>query len=293
MLNRAEAGAGRWIRALDILAEETIYDRVRRENGGPLFAFSSSLTDRLVVALLGLYGRIAPQLRAAGLRPEEVLWVIVEEVFLPTVMLELRQNWRDGLGNEFELEGCWYLPMSKGGQRLNPLPRVLGFWLRAAGFSSASHVGKVMKRDSGRKNVKGWLGEEPVPEIGSLHGLVDEFAQEVVWTGRPNEWKGRLTLARAMQVLCKRIDVYFGVLHPASSTRLAAMLKAVQAERVAVDEGGILNLDGDVLCRAVVAAPTAARGEVGEGNYCTDSEESELRGSAGDYAGGGGGDDPT
>ena len=62
MLNRAEAGAGRWIRALDILAEETLYDRVRREYGGPLFACSSFLTDRLVVALLGLYGKIAPQL---------------------------------------------------------------------------------------------------------------------------------------------------------------------------------------------------------------------------------------
>ena len=155
-------------------------------------------------------------------------------------MLELRQNLRDGLGNEFELEGCWYLPMTKGGQRVSPLPRVLRYWMRAAGFTSATHVGKVADRDSERKNVEGWLGEGPAPEIGSLHKLVDEFAGEVVWTGRPSEWKGRLTLARAMQVLCKRVDAYFAVLHRAASTRLAGMLKAVEAERVAVDEGGIL-----------------------------------------------------
>ena len=85
MVSRAKDGEGPWRDVLLTLCRRSLYDRIRCQKGKPLFSFTGELTERLVFDLLRLYERVGPQLRTEGVPPAEVLWVLVEHLFLPTV----------------------------------------------------------------------------------------------------------------------------------------------------------------------------------------------------------------
>jgi len=167
------------------------------------------------------------------------MWVLVEEVFVPTLFVELALNWQRGLGTEFQLETCWYLPVADRGERLKPVARVLKCWFRAAGFRGTHDFSKQID-DSFRKKVDGWLKGESPRYLCELHELVDKFADDVRWLDGPDSWKARFTVARAMQKLCDAMDGFFGADRPDYSLKIAEMLRGIQKDGVPVDDGRIL-----------------------------------------------------
>ena len=70
----------------------------------PGFAFTYQMAEGIVFSLLHLYEKVLPKLNAEGVPPEEAMWLLVENLFLPTVYLELWRKWQGGL--EFEFRGC-------------------------------------------------------------------------------------------------------------------------------------------------------------------------------------------
>ncbi len=224
--------------------QEALYHRIRRQEKGvgeiPGFASTYKMAEYLVFPLLRLYEKVLPGLNAEGVPPGEAMWVLVENLFLPTVYVQLCRNWRSGLEFEFKGAQSWYLPTNSGGKRLNPIPRALQYWLRAAGLHSGYSVYKSTARDSWKRKVDRWLKEEKVPTMNNLHELLEEFAQETGWAGDLEAWKARFTLACGMQKLCMKMDVFLKEVRPESSLDLAKGLKDIEMERIVHDDDGLL-----------------------------------------------------
>lgn len=241
MLNDAERGTGRWCDTLTTVAHEALYDRILRQpSGQPLFGFTGHLTEKLTFTVLRLYEKISPKLTTDGVSRTDTLWVLFEEVFVPTIFLELALNRQRGLGTEFQIETCWYLPLVEKKTRLNPVSRVLRCWFRAAGFRYAHDLGKVLD-DSVRRKVDRWLSGECVPKLREVHELVDKFGDDVRWLDSPESWKTRFTLACAAEQLCAALDSLFGAAQPDSSLQIGELLEKIHTECVAVDDDGVLT----------------------------------------------------
>lgn len=241
MLNEAERGRGQWCDALTSVAHEALYDRVRKQaNGQPLFGFTGHLTERLTFAVLRLYEMISPKLKTDGVSPTDTLWILFEEVFVPTIFLELALKWQRGLGTEFQIETCWYLPLAENNARVNPISRVLRYWFRAAGFRYAHDFAKALD-DSVRRKVDRWLSGKCAPKLREVHKLVDKFADDVRWLDSPDSWKTRFTLACAAERLCAAADSLFHATRPDSSLEIGALLQKIHIEGVVVDDDGVLT----------------------------------------------------
>lgn len=220
MLGAAELGAGRWRKALVTVGHEALYNRIHRQNGKPLFGVAGETADRLAFAMLRLYDRILPALKTDGVALEDALWILIDEVFVPTAYIELVLNKRGGIGDELHPDDFWYLPVTRKGEILKPIPRVLNYWLRSAGFRNGYDVGKLLDSDTARKQVDRWGKGTHVPTIDDLHRLVDKFGENVSWMGTPDDWKCRFTLACAMQNVCEAIDASFQSARPNASLEI-------------------------------------------------------------------------
>ena len=240
MLNEAEDGKGDWCGALTNVAYEALYDRIRRQNGKPLFGSAGNVTERLAFTLLRLYEKILPELKTDSVSSLDALWLLVTEVFLPTAFLELALNWQSGLGTEFQVQGCWYLPVFRKGERLGPVRCVLQHWLRAAGFRNAHDLKKEMGSDSARRSADRWLSGQFVPTIDVLHRLVDRFSKRVEWLDQRDAWKTRFTLACGMEHLYAAMDHFFQPRRRDCSLKIRQMLKRISKDWVVVDDGRIL-----------------------------------------------------
>lgn len=117
MPKRAEAKNAHWHAAVLILQREAMYERIRREEGKPLFSFTGKVTEEIVFSLLKLYERLLPKLEVKGVSKVELVWLLVENVFMPTVFIQLAQAWRSRLTPEFQGEACWYLPLKRTGEK--------------------------------------------------------------------------------------------------------------------------------------------------------------------------------
>jgi hypothetical protein len=240
LIARAETQNGPWLDVLQTLRREALYDRIRRDNGKPLFSFTGAVTEKLVFSFPRLYEKLLPDLTLEGISPTNAMWVLVENVFVPTVFIEFIQNWQCGLGTEFRGDACWYLPVLSEGEKLKPVQRVLDSWLRVAGYRTAYGISEEMGTPDLRRNVDRWRTGEVVPTLAALHSLVKQFAKNVRWLDEPDDWKARFTLACAMQKLCNKMDVFFKDVRPDSSFALADMLRRIETERIVSDDHGLL-----------------------------------------------------
>ena len=238
LLVRSRAGDKQWDEALCIIQREALYDHIRRENGKPLFSFAGEIADKLVASLTLLYEKLLPKLDVDGVPTTVAIWILVENVFVPTAYAELVKSWRLGLGSEFRGDTCWYLPLRMRDESLKPIPRVLEHWLRVAGFRTAYGVSKEIGTD--RSAVDEWRRGEKVPNLRTLHRLVEKFVSEVSWLDEPNGWQARFTLACAMQNLCERMDDYFKDVNRDSSFALTKMFSKIADNHIVSDEGGLL-----------------------------------------------------
>jgi hypothetical protein len=240
-IRRAKQGRGRWKKLVEPLCHRALADRIRWLNGRPLWSFTASLTERLVFLLLRIYAGIRPELKTRGVPKDETLSLLIGEVFVPTVFNVLVREWRRGLGGEFEGEHCWYLPRKADGKRGSPVARVLDCWLRASGYRTAYGISTKMPA-RWRRNVERWVKGGPVDDIGELHMLVDEFARDVRWLEKPEEWKARFPLAWAMQNVCEVMDRYFENLHRDGSRMLTIGIRKLGREAIVTDdENGVLG----------------------------------------------------
>lgn len=237
MLCRAEVGIGRWGDGLCRVAYEALYDRICRENRKPLAGGTPlRLTERITFSLLDLYEAVLPQLHVDGVSRQEVLWVLVEELFLPTVFIELMKIRQKGAKIMLDLEINSYLPMMEKMERKDPFPRILKFWLNSASFRYADDVGKVTGSDSNRKKVHEWLRGRHIPGPGAISKIVEEFSADAGRFDSSGSWKARLGLAAAVQELSQITDSFFKTRMPASSLQFSKILHAIQEDGVAVDD---------------------------------------------------------
>lgn len=240
LLARAENGNGPWLDALRTLRLEALYDRIRRNNGSSLFSFTGAVTDRLVFSLMRLYEKLLPIFKPDGIPPPDTMWILVENLFAPTVFIELHQDWQRGLGTEFQGDACWYLPVRSEGKNLKPVQRVLDSWLRVIGYRTAYGVSGRIGGPDLRRTVDRWRVGEVVPTVATLHKLVETFAQRVRWLDAPDDWKARFTLACAMQKLCDEMDEFFKDILPDSSRKLTDMFRRIENERIVSDDDKLL-----------------------------------------------------
>lgn len=253
LLARAENGKGRWQEALSTIHREALYDRMRRENGEPLFSFTGKFSQETTFTLLTLYERLLPKLNCRGVPLAQTMWLLVENVFAPTVFIKMIEEWQLGLGTEWLGESCWYLPAKSDGGIQKPVSRVLDCWLRVAGFRTAYGVSQSLTRGKAgkssldeqtekrwktwKKSVERWRNGKSVQSVQKLHRLVDQFAHNVAWLDEPDGWKTRFTLAFAMQNLCEAMDETFESAFKQPSLTLADLLRRVGDERIACDDG--------------------------------------------------------
>lgn len=256
MLMRAGKGEGPWIKGLSTLHREALCDRIRKDEGKPLFSFTGKVADEIIISLLTLYERLLPRLDFTGVSKPEAMWLLVENVFVPTVFIKLVAEWQYGLGTELQGETCWYLPVKSDGRTVKPIARVLDCWLRVAGFRTAYGVsqnlgsGKPTKTASDertekfwkawKKRVERWLNGKPVQSVQSLHRLVGAFDKNVSWLDDSDNWRARFTLAFGMQNVCEAMDDSFSAICGDSSLRLADMLRRISDERLVCDDDKLL-----------------------------------------------------
>ena len=237
MLNRAAAGFGRWGNALEIIAYEALYHRLLREDGQS--SATAHFAENLTNGLLRLYQRMLPRLRVTGIPAQRALKILIEEVFLPTVFLELKKARGRALGTEFGIKTCWYLPKKEKGSRTEPFPVVLKYWMNAAGFRYAEDIGKATS-DSERKKVQGWLNDEHMPTPAGISKLVNRFADDARKIDTPESWKGRLGLAAATQKLSAAMDGFFADSGAGACLTLFEVLQRLDGENIAIDDDHIL-----------------------------------------------------
>jgi hypothetical protein len=238
MLCEAEEGRGDWRDGLTVIAREALYARMNWRNDKVLSGFAGHLAERLVSATLRIYQEVGPKLDTAGLSRQTVLWVLVEEIFLPTVYIELALNRQRGIGNEFHGD-TWYLPVKDRFTVVGPVQRVIDYWLRAAEFRNGYDVGKALNAPDSEaieKRVNRWKQGKAVPRIVELHHLVERFRDKVPWSGTAEEWMSRFTLACAVQKLCETMDTYFAPVASDASLGIARRLQNTHELGPAVDD---------------------------------------------------------
>lgn len=252
-LARAVIGKSRWLEALSIIHREALYDRLCRDRGEPLASFTGTFSQETVLTLLRLYDALLPRLNCNGVPTADVIWLLVENVFVPTVYIKMVEEWRFGLGTEWQGEACWYLPTKCGRDIQTPVSRVLDCWLRVAGFRTAYGVSQSLTRGKSdksafdeqtekhwktwKKSVERWRTGRAVQSVDKLHRLVETFAPNVVWLDEWVGWKPRFSLAFAMQNLCDTMEQAFESISKQPSLALADMIRHIASERIACDDG--------------------------------------------------------
>jgi hypothetical protein len=239
-VKRAKNEKALWQDATKIVHHEAAYDLIRRQNGKPLWSFTGKLTDEFVSVLLSLYARLLPKLDVKDVATTDAMWLLVENVFVPTVFAKLVQEWRQGLGHEFMGEICWYFPIKSHGQIEKPFPRVFNYWMRVAGFQTTYQIAKAAGETPLRRKIDRWLKGGTPPDALVLHKLVNQFADNISWLDEPDTWKARLTLACAMQNVCDFMDEYFKPIQTNSSLVLSEMFKRISKERIICDDNKFL-----------------------------------------------------
>jgi hypothetical protein len=292
MLARAVCGKGRWLEALSTIHREALYDQMRRKNGKPLFSFTGKFSQETTFTLLTLYERLLSKLNCSGVPPAQAMWLLVENVFVPTVFIKMVEEWRLGLGTEWLGETCWYLPTKSDRENQKPISRVLDCWLQVAGFRTAYGVSQSLTRGkpgksaldeqtekrwkTWKKSVERWRNGKPVQSVHKLHRLVETFAPNVAWLDEPDGWKARFTLAFAMQNLCDAMDETFESASRQPSLALADLLRRIADERIACDDGKRLAHAHTFFCLAADSTPNASERRMGE-NSRSDSKVSRSR----------------
>jgi len=277
LLARAENGKGRWQEALSTIHREALYDRMRRENGDPLFSFTGKFSQETTFTLLTLYERLLPKLNCSDVPLAQTIWLLVENVFAPTVFIKMIEEWRLGLGTEWLGESCWYLPAKSDGGIQKPVSRVLDCWLRVSGFRTAYGVSQSLTRGkpdksvldeqtekrwkTWKKSVERWRNGKSVQSVQKLHRLVETFAKNVAWLDEPDGWKARFTLAFAMQNLCDAMDATFESISKQPSLALADLLRCIGDERIVCDDGRRLAAPHIFFAARLIQCQMRANGE--------------------------------
>lgn len=216
---------------------QRLFQRLRRAAHLPTGGMSSFVTHELATVLLQLYGTLRPALFVSETDSIQPMWILAEHVFLPTAYLIVQTRHRWGLGSELREGECWYLPEKLDGKTRTPIQRVLDYWLRTAGFRTASGVGGNL--ESRKKAVSRWLKGKSLPTLSNLHGLAAKFQANSGWLDDFDSWKARFKMACAMQRLWKAVDTTFGPAAPQPALLLANAYRKIAGQMHFEDDEGV------------------------------------------------------
>jgi len=246
---RADAKKSRRREAILTVQREAIYDRIVRERGRPLIASTGFVTEKIVFSLLRLYEKLLPQLHLGRCSKPDVLWILTEHVFLPTVFIHLIKAHRNGLGPEFAGEKCWYFPIKEAAKTVKPVQRILDYWSRTSALFTPygasvrfapvakKEVEKLAnKRDSIKKRFERWRSGEVLPTLDDLHRFLEDAGSNVEWLDDPAAWKARFTLALAAHSIADAMDEMFSQTRPNASLSLALTMGKIAAEGIVCDD---------------------------------------------------------
>jgi len=100
-----------------MIHREALHERIRMADGKPLFSLIGKIAEEIIFSLLTLYERLLRNFDFKGVSNFEAMWLLIEDVFVPTVFNILIRQWHFGLGTELQGESCWYLPTKSQGVR--------------------------------------------------------------------------------------------------------------------------------------------------------------------------------
>ena len=250
---RAELGSASDTRTrVELVLWDALLGRFRRAGIAPASS-PNNFTDEATTTLLTLYQRLRPRLDVRDVPVSAALWVLTENFFLPTLYSVILRFQGLGLGTEFHVDRCWYLPRCSEDKVVMPVPHVLDCWLRATGLRTPYGVASRAENGSGhltrveederdgwekeKKKVGRWLSGSHLPQIEELHALVCKFPTSVSWLDDADSWKARFTLAYAVQRTCEKFDAGIGT---EASLNLSQGHRDLARESVLCDEGKFL-----------------------------------------------------
>lgn len=204
---------------------------------------ANEFADWMIMQALNLYPRAVRALCGDATPGPVELRLLVEEVLVPTAFaLMLWPSPFTGgrmipsLGHEFDGPLSWYLPDDG-----RAFCAVWDRWLRVTGFRTPCGFSK----DSGsmREQGKRWLAGETLPSIEDIDRTVRRYADRVAWLDKPDAWKARLRLARALQHFRRMEEKALRPRHPLPPT-LQTQIAAINKEGVLCDPDGWLANPG-------------------------------------------------
>jgi hypothetical protein len=230
-----------------------ILERFRRHKIAPA-SVTNNFTDEVTSSMLTLYERLRGKLDVGDVPEKEVLWVVVEHVVIPTLFTVMVRFQGLGVGTEFHGADCWYLPKASGRGPRMPVPQVLDYWLRAAGFRTAYGVAHKPRKASARsvtideeREFRRWEADKKwvdrcrtgsnLPRLKKLHRLARRFPSSVSWVDDVDSWRARFTLAYALQRTCETADEVFAGIHAAPSAHFAKVFKRLTKTPWWCDDG--------------------------------------------------------
>lgn len=215
------------------------------------FGRAYKVADDAVHTGLAIYDGLQRKLTTTGRDQAQAMWILAEHVLAPTLVIIFGQQWRTGLGREYQGEHSWYLPLPKDGVIHQPFTRVFNYWTRIMGHDSPNRLAtaliarstdfKTIGRDTLRKRLERWSkGDETPSCLADLYGVIDVMKEEVQWLSDRREWKARFLLAMAMQKLFEEAENYFKELHKTPSLQLREWIIKAWNEPIYQDYSHIL-----------------------------------------------------
>jgi hypothetical protein len=215
---------------------------------------ANSLADDVTATLLYIYRQLRPLLDTSNVSLADSLWILTEQVLLPTLYFSVATYRNSGTGTEFFPESFWFIPRVENRKVIKPIPRILDFWLRTAklhtGYGFEKHLkppdskkqGKQLKPGSTKHRVEQWLNGTTKPKLQEAFDFIDTTAEQISWLDDATVWKTRLALAFAIQTACDHGDKLFRTIMPPQSLDIAKQFQSFSKEGIlANDDGKVLS----------------------------------------------------
>jgi|GEM_PF-2707040 len=230
--------------------ESAIFEKLRRHGVAPP-GIATAVLDEIVVYCLGQYELLSPHLHAGNDATEHTYWVLLREVWAPTIHQVFRHRSGVGLGNEFRLPGNWYIPQCIDGKFTSPVSKLLDRWLRTTGLRTAYGLTKSAIKflteeeakawEAEKKKLGRWLTGKNTPTLPDLYAIIKGHSDQAEWLDSADSWRARFFLAHALTKACNDADAALGRKFRKPLDEIGKVLSELEKEPIYQDRGNILS----------------------------------------------------
>lgn len=230
--------------------EQALFERLRRDGRAPI-GQATKILDRVAVYSLKNYKALCQTIKFSPAHAEAAHWILLREIWAPTIYVVFLKHHAYGLGNEFRIPGNWYLPDKIDGGFQLPVSVLLDRWLRTTGLRTAYGVTKsTITRPTEKqanawaaekKKLENWLAGRVTPTLSDLNGLVVDYSEEVAWLDSADSWRARFLLVHVFSQACEKAETACAGKFQSPRAEISDVFTQLSAEAVWNDDDGILS----------------------------------------------------